>query len=489
MTGPFTDTNTNTIPTGTVIQQPIAVAPAPAVAESSSPLPESNPSIDRTSASLFCPFFTPLPTPPHNVRSSFGARTQPALTCATLIVFHVNHNADHRHFTSDTSPILEPYSFCACTMPPTPCRPIRSALLSNPYHHRRASSPLSDPPSPSSSLTASTSTAAVASTDPATHLETRRHIDRLPPKKRRKTSPSSTPQPDASRANSAAPRPAALKTKAPRSSHPTTAIGTSRTLALAAAKEKEAASSRATPVVHVVEDDTPLPKIPRVGMGAIYPIPAESDVRSEAMYIIESAKRSREEQEAREKESRSNGFHSHREALHRTPPPTRDRPPPIRAPPNGNGHLHDPSNQLPYCTPYTSGPYPSDPFDYPQPPIAGPSTSARRRESVVTPEDFETQFARIQESYDSASTIYIPRTTGLERPDDPKPPKFFPGQRPTVVLAPTAQANPAGRRGRDRFDRWERAHLDGFEGISDEHQENIRRFVENVRVSRETLED
>ena len=63
--------------------------------------------------------------------------------------------------------------------------------------------------------------------------------------------------------------------------------------------------SPVTVMFRIVEDDMPLPKIPRAGMGDVFPMPPESDLRSEAMYIIESTKRLREQQEKDEAERKA----------------------------------------------------------------------------------------------------------------------------------------------------------------------------------------
>jgi hypothetical protein len=98
-------------------------------------------------------------------------------------------------------------------------------------------------------------------------------------------------------------------------------------------------------------------------------------------------------------------------------------------------------------------------------------------------EEFESRFASIQDSYASAAaTSDAGRRTSLIRPDDPRPPKFYEGQEPTVLLAPNAN-DIASLNKRGKSDRHEKAYIEGFEGISEEHEENIRRFVDNVRVS------
>lgn len=92
------------------------------------------------------------------------------------------------------------------------------------------------------------------------------------------------------------------------------------------ARQAQASSRTGTPPAHqpppppkpVIPDDEPLPKVPRVGMGEVYPLPPESDLRAEALYIIDAAKRRREEDRIRF--LRDNPSGGEREGL--TPPPT-----------------------------------------------------------------------------------------------------------------------------------------------------------------------
>jgi hypothetical protein len=124
-------------------------------------------------------------------------------------------------------------------------------------------SPLSD--SPLSPTSGSSSIVRPTEAVPAEHSEPQKADVFTQPKKRRKTSPGSTAQPETSWANSTAPRPLPAQPKTPRLSNPSPS--TARTLAVAAAagaRERGASSSSATPI-HVVEDHAPL-KILRVGI-------------------------------------------------------------------------------------------------------------------------------------------------------------------------------------------------------------------------------
>jgi hypothetical protein len=98
-------------------------------------------------------------------------------------------------------------------------------------------------------------------------------------------------------------------------------------------------------------------------------------------------------------------------------------------------------------------------------------------------EEFETRFATIQGAYASAAaTNDGGRQVSLISPDDSRPPESYEEQEPTVVLAP--HANDVGRANkRGKSGRCETAYIDGFKGINEEHEENIRRFVDSVRVS------
>jgi hypothetical protein len=123
-------------------------------------------------------------------------------------------------------------------------------------------SPLSD--SPLSPTSGSSSIVRPTEAVPAEHSEPQKADVFTQPKKRRKTSPGSTAQPETSWANSTAPRPLPAQPKTPRLSNPSPS--TARTLAVAAAageRERGASSSSATPI-HVVEDHAPL-KTLRVG--------------------------------------------------------------------------------------------------------------------------------------------------------------------------------------------------------------------------------
>ncbi|RSH85243.1 hypothetical protein EHS25_005050 [Saitozyma podzolica] len=396
---------------------------------------------------------------------------------------------------------------------------LRRSTPRSPSNSSTLSDPPSSPSSASDSVAAAPDPAVPEATEPAVVPVRVRTEDVAPPTKRRKTSPVSTPQPDASRANSVVPRsfpaPAPAKAKAPRQSN--SLAGTARTLAAAAAvreREREAASARVTPT-HVVEDDAPLPKVPRVGMGeGPFPVPSESDLRHEALYIIEAAKRHREQLALRERNRptpATNGQNGHQSRLPPSGTARHRLTPPLTGEQYRSTQPYAADYDQPYHTPaYTARPRPASPADNVDgdPFMSSGPSSLRgdqrnrgqpsrppvesRRYSVPDEdgeEEFESRFASIQDSYASAAaTSDAGRRTSLIRPDDPRPPKFYEGQEPTVLLAPNAN-DIASLNKRGKNDRHEKAYIEGFEGISEEHEENIRRFVDNVRLNLVSLAD
>ena len=124
------------------------------------------------------------------------------------------------------------------------------------------------------------------------------------------------------------------------------------------------------------------------------------------------------------------------------------------------------------------------------------SALARPPSHPIDPVDsFEEEFDAIEQGYltgkhataHSTATaarvlsehIIAPQEVALGRgPNDPVPPRFHPGQKPTVVLAPEGSR----LRPRDKFDK---EHADGFDGLPPQVQTDCEGFVENVRVSRQ----
>ena len=190
---------------------------------------------------------------------------------------------------------------------------------------------------------------------------------------------------------------------------------------------------------------------------------------------------------------------------------------PYRSTVHGNGH--GPGHGQDYSPGHSHG-YPSHPsFDFgpsspasstsrrmyysaaihdgfpPHPPNGQPLLFRVMDEMEQYPDDsFEAQFAAVQARFrasaqHAASSVSHARGPGVSGeypsaqamalgrgPDDPRPPKFHSGQKPTVVLAP-----PGTRvRGRDRL---EKAYQEGFEGLTTEIEQDCEGFLENVRVS------
>jgi hypothetical protein len=91
----------------------------------------------------------------------------------------------------------------------------------------------------------------------------------------------------------------------------------------------------------------------------------------------------------------------------------------------------------------------------------------------MTDEEFEREFEALKQLYSDPKRHTMPVFV-----DDPRPPKFHQGQRPTVVLAGQHSRMP----GRVR-DKHERAYLEGYDGLPDEYEREIVGFIDNVRVS------
>ncbi len=316
--------------------------------------------------------------------------------------------------------------------------------------------------------------------------------DQPAPKRRRRISPASaTPQPAQTPEPSTTPRPAPAKAARPRPSTSTTAP----TRTTAAVLREEARQSRVpSPTTH---DESAQPAAPRVGMGQVFPHPPDSDIRGEARYIIETATRHREQE-------RSQNVRQlyHKEAVQAERPitsspnsdptyhyPTHPLPGPVYPTPLATGVFH--SNALHYATAgpssYTAQSVPG-PSSYTAQLLPGPSTSARRQsETALYPlgpnESFESQYAALQSAYEQPVApipqpqAYLPVVSPMKPQEEPRPPKFHGGQRPVVVLS-----QPASGRARPR-DKLEKAHQEGFEGLTLELIADSAGFVENVRVS------
>jgi len=302
------------------------------------------------------------------------------------------------------------------------------------------------------------------------------------PKRRRHNSPSSgSPQPSRDPGPSVAPRPANTKPAKPRPSVPTAAPIRTTT---AAVREEAKRSRPATPTRL---DGPTLTQAPRVGMGEVYPPPPESDIRKEAQYIIDAAARHRERERQR---SRELPFHDEKVngRARNTPPPTGDPaypypPYPMNGHSNGQRLLTTNGGRasLHYAT--------AGPSSYTVQPGSRPSTATEshtKPPSYPQPVDdsFEEEYAAVQSSYDKLAEANIasmeesiPHSRPIMAQDEPRQPHFHEEQRPTIVLAPNG-----GGKAKIR-DKVERAHQEGYEGLTPEHVVDAFGFVENVRVS------
>ena len=352
-------------------------------------------------------------------------------------------------------------------------------------------SPRSPPPSPRPSCPPATETIAVTDAPTGKKGESSRVTDQPVPKRRRKSSPSSaTPQPGRTPEPAAAPRqpitkPAKLRPSA-------SAFAPTRTTT--AILREEARQSRVTSPSNHDEPATPL--APRVGMGEVYPPPPESDIRTEAQYIIQAAARHRELEQLRKQ--REQPIH-----VERTNGGPRITPPPSGGPAYPNPHQPANGGSL-FGTPASAeNGYPTElyyatagPSTYTAQSGPGPSTFSRRRSDTPsyrpTDKHFKVRDGAIQSSYGdraAADTQAPAPQTQFQNStqsdlvhsaivhDEPKPPRFHEGQRPTIVLAP-----PGGNRAKAK-DKMDKAHQEGFEGLTAELEADALGFVENVRVS------
>ena len=195
-------------------------------------------------------------------------------------------------------------------------------------------------------------------------------------------------------------------------------------------------------------------------MGDGHPAPPESDIRTEARYIIEAAAKHREERRFRGP---------------RLPPWCEETA-------GDDGDTTDSSfNKGPmYPTPITANGHSQPELSYP---AAGPSSYSTDRSGNsfdIPPypphESYEEQFAAIQRSYRKLAAVNggfleLARTYA----DDLRPSTFHEEQDLTVVLAPPASKIKA----RDKI---EKSHEEGFDGLTPELEADAVGFVENVRV-------
>lgn len=290
----------------------------------------------------------------------------------------------------------------------------------------------------------------------------------------------------------------------------------------------------------VVVDDQPLPKVPRVGMGEFYPPPSDSDIRSEALFIIGAAKRKREEDQARAQTRQSPGgepdaptssitvragstdqMNGHAiscgpNGTFPTEAPasasTTDGPKTLRSHIAGEAFGPDVTT----CNPSGQGAGPSASETSHAGPSSTPSRHPSRREpsSEISSDDhsqfgqpvfvrtadqesyprgsFEAEFAAVEESYSRgdystpislatagqavASSLVAPQDIALGRGPSDMIPPRFHPGQKPHVVL----ANPANRpRVKERLDK---EHQDGFQGLPSQVEIDCDGFVENVRV-------
>lgn len=385
-------------------------------------------------------------------------------------------------------------------------------------------------PSPISSSLTTPSPAAISVAGPSSKPLSSRSTDPQPSKKRRKNS--DTPPPPTStrvgmsRSQSVVERDVTRAKSRPRKSAP----------AAVATKPKLATNPRAAPddpeSPRTETPEPPVIKVPRVGMGELYPPPPISDIRTEARYIIQAAAKHREQERLRrarlegstEAKSVSGGERPKTPSLpERSTPSAHTITPPAMT--VQNGHSIDP---VPYATPVTSAPQPIR-ISTIVPPATGsyipqtvPAVSLTRRgsatssvrntdqtppetsisvpavpngvgipnggaqptsavaagTSVRTRDDFDAAFAKLQASYDHQSSAHAgPARPPIGDESVRPPPVFTEGQKPLVALTPITPLTRAQHRSHH-----EASHAAGLEGLPANLKADADGFVRNVRV-------
>ena len=258
-------------------------------------------------------------------------------------------------------------------------------------------------------------------------------------------------------------------------------------------------------------------------MGEAYPPPAESDVRAEGMFLIREAERRRHDEEAREPDWRSEESHTGATLSQSNGMVLGTRPvisdchaeqvngsgsaPRRYWKGNGDVTTAQTLNSTPSTSRYPQGSNAQSQPSYP-PNGNGPSASYASQPSgsssqyhlaqvKASMEDFDAEYSAIQADYamrqyasaratgDTATAMASATGVALASTvqedalgrgvDGVKPPKFHPGQRPTVVLDHVP--------GKKRNDRLEKEYTEGFDGLTNEVVRDCDGFVNNVRVS------
>lgn len=322
------------------------------------------------------------------------------------------------------------------------------------------------------------------------------------PKRHRKNSPSSaTPQPNHTSEPSATPRQS--NSKVAKSRPPISATAPTRTTT--AALREEARQSRVTSPVKRNEPVSPENKldpiapIPRLGMGEVYPSPPESDIRTEAKFIIQAAARHREQGRLRLRKLRRASYRNERKKVESriTPPPT-GRPAHHPVLHLANGHSNATSV-------YASPGSPEE--DYPVElyfATAGPSCYIAQSGQTSS----STERKHSESSAKSSNTLSfgekctaVPVYCDDLDPSDPLACRRQPSQPPLTVEsniiteeAKSGLSHHGARQpkvilhlpGENRVkarDKEESAHQEGLEGLTMELEADAVGLVENVRVS------
>ena len=242
-------------------------------------------------------------------------------------------------------------------------------------------------------------------------------------------------------------------------------------------------------------------------MGDVHPPPPESDIRSEAFYIINSASRHREE-EARflmRQQARRDLEGGDDDDELSPPPPLTDtdtpyasrpssrigRPPGFGSVTNGprvvegrgrrqaavnarsliaNGVAHDDDDDddvqmgEPSSSSRTARRESLDQAPF-QPRRASVQTNGTSAGLGSAPDDFDILFAKTVSAYKSGKYT--------QPEEDWQPPKILAGKQPTVVLATKARA-------RDKFDK---QRIEGLDGLVPDLQGDVDGFIQSVKVS------
>ncbi len=261
--------------------------------------------------------------------------------------------------------------------------------------------------------------------------------------------------------------PAALGSAPPPSARPTSAVPSAGT----------------APPAAVEFSDAVAPSVPRVGMGEAFPAPPESDLRSEALFLIETARKSASRGRGRRRRS-GNGA---RKRIG-SPSVTVDingsagEPSRLTPPPSGESSHQRAASSRPNGHGCSRGDEDEDEDDSlsRQDPAAPPGVLRNFR----LPLNRSTLILNSRRSNVNTRTdrllrrpVFSRRSNGRRSPAAQVPPR----QRPTVVLAPPAQG-PGSIPVRRVKDKLEREYSEGYEGLLQEHEADLRRFADNVRV-------